>query len=1757
VTITVDSLSAELERLYDLSELQDLSATLLGLDPASVGGTTAKASFARALAERCVKQDAVDALFDAMAASHRGDAAPPRLTNGKHAPAVESELSQAGYTLVADIGAGPNSTVHRAYYDGDLVRLRIVRASRRDAQRYLVATRVVAGVTHPGLPEGVVAKEAAGSFLVSHPFVEGEPLTDALKRLGARHLNELLPLFWAIAEPLAQLHERRFAHGALHLNNILVVDSSSTQPKVVLLDAGSHLLRPGIPFASGDFKRSHLSALAPEILRGKPATPESDVYSFGVLMYQLLTGQDPFIGSTAADLATAHLSETPEPLSFASKGVGPEMDAFVQSLLEKEPEKRPRDGTELVEALRRVWRASTRPPSWVSDERLEGRFAILAEDPFNEGEASSLEASVDLGADPSRIAQGFLDVATVVEERGGAGAMVAAPKLLNRAARLFEAAGANDKAEGLYERLVELDPGDAASFATLVRLRRRLKKHEALIELLLQRTESAESATERAECYAEIGELYAKELGDKEQAIVAYAQAFCEEPLEDDRARAVERVAGSNPKAWSDVLDSCAGSVDSMTSAEARAALLLQAAEWYVSKLSRPDLALPLLNSVLASDPGSDHALAALAEVYRKAQQWAELVQVLARRADTAAPQVARDIRAEAADVLANRLSNPSAAEELCQAVLTEDPGHEKASEALASVLRARGDQKRALEVLEARAMSLSGESRHGQLLQIAEGWEIELDRLDAAERIYRTVLKEDPRHLDALRGLDRVLNRAGRFRELVEVLKAEIELAVTPRQKVGLYERIAGLYDEEYLDPALASEALEQALALDGSRSSAAMELARHYRRLDRWDDLEALYSTQIEATTDRAWKIEAGMALSRLLDDHYKKPGRAIEELERVLDLAPEHAGALSAMASLRARVGDAESAIAAIERLAEGAKTSEEKAEHFIKAADMLLGQGDGHGAIRQLKRAIDTLPEHPAANKKLLAAYVSVGSHSAAVELLEERLSQTSGESARGAIAGQIALITHRFLNDDEKAMAMSQVALHLDPTNLDALRVQGRVAYSEERYVEAAKRLEGVVSQGHSLPDDEVVDTVFAYIDSLAKSGAADRALQNADQYIKFLNKSASSLLRLCELSAEHGTPQRTVELVTNLLEEHSSTLSTAEEGIARRLGGEALIKLGRHRQALGELEQASRLAPESRQVLTAIADAYMALGDFRKAIDVRRTEIELVDGDERVKLLVDLAEIAADKLNDTDYAGRCLLMALGEAPNDRRILARLMQLFSAEKDWPRLLEVVTRLADLVDDPKQKAKYLHTAAMVAARELKDAAQALDLLDQALAQDATHQGAMDEALAIRRKFQDFDGIKDLLKQKAQSLAQEGKNAELLPVLEELGAAYEKIGNLEQAARVYESALEIEPDGVRWVERLAQLYSDDPGRAEQATEALSLWIEVDPYRPEPYQLLRKVHTGARSADGAWTACQALHVLGQAQPDESRFFSRFRGEELVAARRRLTFDEWTEFVTPNESEPLITSLFAIIQPYVLAVRSRPVSSYSLGEEDVLDMDRYPHGLVYALYHGSQALPAAEPAIFQRQSDPGRITPLATPTPAVVLGQRAFAEDMGPLQSAFVAGLELAHTLPGLRLRTLLPNMTMLKAWLLGAIRMVKPRFPVAAELEQGVAEAAATLQQHATGEQRDYLVHAVSKLLQDGAALDLKRWVRGVDQAADRAGLILCGDLEVAATIARNEVSRPSAVEGTARARDLLVYSVSPGYLAVRERLAIGVNT
>src|SRR5690606_35835005 len=140
------------------------------------------------------------------------------------------------------------------------------------------------------------------------------------------------------------------------------------------------------------------------------------------------------------------------------------------------------------------------------------------------------------------------------------------------------------------------------------------------------RAERAGSGSEKAATFAEIGRIYLRDLDDKEQALVAFTHAFAEDPGRAEWSNEIQRLAGANLERWQEVLDRLGDAAQNPElSPDPRVLLQKRVGKWWMERAQRPDLALPLFQAVLAVEPAEDTALAGLAQIYRKAQQWNEL----------------------------------------------------------------------------------------------------------------------------------------------------------------------------------------------------------------------------------------------------------------------------------------------------------------------------------------------------------------------------------------------------------------------------------------------------------------------------------------------------------------------------------------------------------------------------------------------------------------------------------------------------------------------------------------------------------------------------------------------------------------------------------------------------------------------------------------------------------------------------------------------------------------------------------------------------------------------------------------------------------------------------------------------------------------------------------------------------------------------------------------------------------------------------
>jgi hypothetical protein len=137
-----------------------------------------------------------------------------------------------------------------------------------------------------------------------------------------------------------------------------------------------------------------------------------------------------------------------------------------------------------------------------------------------------------------------------------------------------------------------------------------------------------------------------------------------------------------------------------------------------------------------------------------------------------------------------------------------------------------------------------------------------------------------------------------------------------------------------------------------------------------------------------------------------------------------------------------------------------------------------------------------------------------------------------------------------------------------------------------------------------------------------------------------------------------------------------------------------------------------------------------------------------------------------------------------------------------------------------------------------------------------------------------------------------------------------------------------------------------------------------------------------------------------------------------------------------------------------------------------------------------------------------------------------------------------------------LVPTGSGLRGWLLAAIKIAVPQFPVPSELSGAVSEAQIAIKQHLSGPAIETLRSLVNKLLSAAPELDLKRWTAAVDLTADRLGLVLANDLEIATAVVRASPEESSAVPQKDRLRELHLYSVSEQYLTLRHKIGIAIG-
>jgi len=292
------------------------------------------------------------------------------------------------YKILAKLGAGGMGEVFRAT-DTELGRDVAVKVLPAEAANSAEArsqlkneARNASALNHPHICHIYEVSEAGGVMFFAMELVEGEPLARRIPSAGLP--TETVARYGGqIAAALAHAHERGILHRDLKSANVMITREGA----VKVLDFGlaqrlraedlAGATRSKVTVQQSGAIAGTLPYLAPEVLRGEPASEQSDIWALGVLLQEMASGNLPFAGRTGYELTAAILREPPRPMEKASPGVR----AVVQRCLAKEPSQRYQKAAEVraaLEAIGSTSQVAVQPASASSGRWIWPAIAVSA-----------------------------------------------------------------------------------------------------------------------------------------------------------------------------------------------------------------------------------------------------------------------------------------------------------------------------------------------------------------------------------------------------------------------------------------------------------------------------------------------------------------------------------------------------------------------------------------------------------------------------------------------------------------------------------------------------------------------------------------------------------------------------------------------------------------------------------------------------------------------------------------------------------------------------------------------------------------------------------------------------------------------------------------------------------------------------------------------------------------------------------------------------------------------------------------------------------------------------------------------------------------------------------------------------------------------------------------------------------------------------------------------------------------------------------
>ena len=1023
------------------------------------------------------------------------------------------------------------------------------------------------------------------------------------------------------------------------------------------------------------------------------------------------------------------------------------------------------------------------------------------------------------------------------------------------------------------KRLVDFQPDNLEAFKALERLYEGQEDFTDLVDVLGREMDLVQDDEARVNVLYRLGWTLQHRLDEHERAIEYFSQVLSLHPAHGDTVEALEEyVTGESlhreavarllepnyegAENWASLVHVLEILLDYEHEEHARVDLFKRLMSLHNDKLEQPQEAFEAGAQILAingSDRQTREELARLAEALDRGEDLSILLQdALEELGEGDNPSLELSLNWELALLLEERLGRPDEAEPRLRRVVEIDPLHKQAFDTLERILRQSGKWVELRDLLaQKKDLEEEADSRRDILLQICAINDDFLEDPEAAVLAYEEVLDIEPDHKDAFKALRRHYSEAERWEEMQDLLRREMSFAqdeeticelklgqaeIMARQLEDIHGATDMLEDVLQMAPAMdaAVELMEALFEMDDNLQRRISEiLERVYDRREEWDSLARILLVRRPLAMDNFEAVDLLCRAAVLQEEKLADPLKAFESYREALLLDP---GALRIHEAVQ-RLGQE---LGAWEETAETWQAAFEAADevdlslrarlqmHLAKVYDERLEDAEKAQEAYELLAELDPSDleiARPAA-VALTRLYELAGLWPELITVLRRQVEWEDDPEKREQFLVKICRIQEEVLGEVGEAIDTFRMLLDENPNSSVALDSLERLYLSTERFADlveiyrrrvdladTAEQRRDLWNHIASLQEDELEDmdqAIHAYLmvldeipDDVDAMRALARMYQQAERWSEFLEMLER------ELSLDQAAEQERIDLIFKIADiqhRHMLNLTMAVERYQQVLD----LEHGHEGTRLA-LEE---LLDEPDQKLAAaelLAPIYQRESNWERLITIYQLQAEEADIPEKVALLVKVAQLYEDGLDDMDNAFEAYRLALSEAvaePEFLDLLDQYHRLARTLERWAEFVETIEEIVvDIMDAEAQKTMHLH-AASVSRDYLDDLERSKKHYSAVLDSDPEHEEALQALDGLFEVLEDWTALLEIIHRRVE--LESGEDARRTFLCRSAMLCRDRLDLPDDAIVNYESVLEMFPQDGEAVDALDSLYA-----------------------------------------------------------------------------------------------------------------------------------------------------------------------------------------------------------------------------------------------------------------------------------------------------------------------------------------------------------